>query len=101
MSTGRSSTLPPGMEMGDPMSLNSHQLFASGLNSENDRLAWIRMVAENPEWIIKEYHTSIRAEGRACEGQAFNPTLYGDKVLAQEWKAHSTFHRFWIMMTDI
>jgi hypothetical protein len=94
MANQRTGQLSQSMEMFDCASTSSNIAFANGLRSEADRQAWVRMVVEQPEKIVSGYHQILRHEGRAQEGETYNPTIYGEKVLAAEWKAHQTFQRF-------
>ncbi len=61
----------------------------------------MKQIIEKPDSVVDCYHRHIRAEGRAQEHEVFTTVNYGERCLAPEWVGHSTFHRFWIMMSDI
>jgi hypothetical protein len=85
----------------DPLLASSDQVLNASLKSQYDLEAYERMIWERPEYIVETYHRSIRAEQRAQPGQVCNPVTFGDTILAEDFKKHTAFGRFWAMMADL
>ncbi len=94
-------TARPGGEELDPILSAGAAGDVSFLRSSREREAWMKQIIEKPDSVVDCYHRHIRAEGRAQEHEVFTTVNYGECCLAPEWVGHSTFHRFWIMMSDI
>ena len=51
--------------------------------------------------VSREWWVEARKDAGVEDGFPFSAKLYGERVLSEQFKGHSTLHRFWLMLSAI